>query len=152
MKPSRWIIIWTILAALLILSGCSLFKAPLTEPKTLEGSQRDQVLAYANPKSENLIAGLVDGDYTVFSTDFDAAMKNGMNQAAFEQLRQMFADRLGVYQSNEVSIVLKDQQFTTVAYKMIFEKDKEVVMRVVFDNQDPHPIIGLWFDSPELRK
>ena len=35
----------------------SLFQAPLTEPKTLEGDQQDQVLTYAGPKADNLIAG-----------------------------------------------------------------------------------------------
>ncbi len=135
-----------------LLTSCSLFKAPLTEPKTVEGTQQDQVLAYASPKADNLIAGLVSGDYKVFSADFDSTMKEGMNQAAFEQLLQQFTSKLGNYQSKEVSIVLKDQKFTTVAYKMIFEKDDAVVMRVVFDNHEPHQITGLWFDSPELRK
>ena len=110
------------------------------------------MLAYATPKADNLIKGLVDGDYAVFSADFDATMKEGMNQAAFDELRQIFADKLGSYKSHEVSVVLEDELYTTVAYKMIFEKDDAVVMRVVFDNNSPHPITGLWFDSPELRK
>jgi len=136
----------------LILTGCSLIKAPLSETRTLEGSERQQVLDYAEPKAENVISGLVASDYTLFSTDFDQTMKDGMNQAAFDQLLEMFATRLGTYRSHEVSVVLQDDKFTTVAYKMIFAKDDAVVMRVVFDNQEPHPITGLWFDSPELRK
>jgi len=152
MKSNKWISLWIIPAAVFILAGCSLFKAPLVEPKTLEGSKAEEVLAYATPKADNLIKGLVDGDYAVFSADFDATMKEGMNQAAFDELRQIFADKLGSYKSHEVSVVLEDELYTTVAYKMIFEKDDAVVMRVVFDNNSPHPITGLWFDSPELRK
>jgi hypothetical protein len=152
MKLSKWISVWIFSAVIFALAGCSLFKAPLVEPKTLEGSQAEEVLAYATPKADNLIKGLVEGDYAVFSADFDETMKNGMNQAAFDELRQMFADKLGSYESHEVSIVLEDELYTTVAYKMIFEKDNAVVMRVVFDNQAPHQITGLWFDSPELRK
>lgn len=148
MKPTRVFALLTVL----LLAGCSLFKAPLTETKTLEGDEQQQVLEYAGPKAENIIAGLAAGDYQQFSTDFSDTMKQGMNQAAFDQLLDMFAARLGSYRSHEVSVVLRDEQFTTVAYKMIFEKDDAVVMRVVFDNQDPHQITGLWFDSPELRK
>lgn len=136
----------------LLLAGCSLVKAPLMETRTLEGEAEQRVLEYAAPKAENVITGLVAGDYDSFSQDFDEAMKNGMNQAAFEQLLEMFASKLGSYRSHEVSVVLQDEKFTTVAYKMIFEKDDAVVMRVVFDNREPHRITGLWFDSPELRK
>ncbi len=139
-------------AAALLLAGCSLIKAPLTETRTLEGTAEQQVLEYAAPKAEHVIAGLVSGDYESFSQDFDEAMKNGMNQDAFEELLDMFAAKLGSYRSHEVSVVLQDEKFTTVAYKMIFEKDNAVVMRVVFDNREPHQITGLWFDSPELRK
>lgn len=140
------------IAAAILMAGCSLVKAPLTETRTLQGDAEKQVLDYAAPKAENLIAGLVAGDYESFSQDFDEAMKSGMDQAAFEQLLGMFASKLGSYRSHEVSAVLQDAKFTTVAYKMIFEKDDAVVMRVVFDNQEPHRITGLWFDSPELRK
>ncbi len=140
------------LLTLLLLAGCSLIKAPLTETRTLEGDEQQQALDYAAPKAEMVIAGLVAGDYEQFSTDFSQSMKQGMNQAAFDQLLDMFETRLGSYQSHEVSVVLRDEKFTTVAYKMIFEKDDAVVMRVVFDNQEPHLITGLWFDSPELRK
>jgi hypothetical protein len=140
------------LLASLLLAGCSLVKAPLSETRTLKGEAEQQVLDYAEPKAENLIAGLIAGDYEQFSQDFDEGMKSGMDQAAFEQLLEMFAVKLGSYRSHEVSVVLQDEKFTTVAYKMIFEKDDAVVMRVVFDRQEPHRITGLWFDSPELRK
>jgi len=39
----------------------------------------------------------------------------------------------------------------TLVYQLIYEKDNEVSMRVVFDNKEPHKISGVWFDSPELR-
>lgn len=140
------------LLAALLLEGCSLVKAPLGETRTLTGAARQQVLEYAAPKAETLISGLIARDYEQFSQDFDDNMKSGMDQAAFEQLLEMLAVKLGSYRSHEVSVVLQDEKFTTVAYQMIFEKDDEVVMRVVFNNQDPHMVSGLWFDSPELRK
>lgn len=136
----------------LILAGCSLIKAPLTKTTTLEGDEQQQVLDYATPKADNLISGLVTGDYSVFSADFSQTMKTGMDQAAFDELLQTFSSKLGTYRTHEVNVVLKNDDYTTVAYKMIFEKDDAVVMRIVFDNQEPHLISGLWFDSPELRK
>lgn len=152
MKTIKFPGFFLVLLTVVVLSGCSIFKAPLTETETLEGAQRDAVLTYATPKADNLIDGLVAGDYAVFSTDFSATMKQGMDQLAFEELLEMFSTRLGSLQSYDISVVLQDEKHTTVAYKMIFDKDDAVVMRVVFANNEAHQIDGLWFDSPELRK
>lgn len=147
-SPDFWLLLLTAVA----LTGCSIFKAPLTETRTLEGAQRDAVLAYAAPKADNVIEGLIAGDYEIFSADFSDTLKQGMDQTAFADLLGMFSVRLGSLQSYDISVVLQDANFTTVAHKMIFDKDDAVVMRVVFANKEPHPIDGLWFDSPELRK
>jgi hypothetical protein len=136
----------------IILTACSVIKAPLSETRTLDGAEQQQVLEYAGPKAENLISGLIAGDYQTFSADFNQTMKEGMDTAAFDQLLDMFSTKLGSYQSHEVNVVLQGDKFTTVAYKMIFERDDKVIMRIVFDNQEPHNVTGLWFDSPELRK
>jgi len=79
-------------------------------------------------------------------------MKQGMNEQVFDDLLNMLDTKLGAYQSNNLVTVLQDENFSTLVYQLIYEKDNEVSMRVVFDNKEPHQISGLWFDSPELRK
>ena len=151
-KTNKLMFIITTLLALISLTACSILKAPLTQTRTLEGSERDSVLAYADSKGENLISGMVGGDYATFSTDFDATMKQGMDENAFTDLLATFASKLGQYQSHEVNAVLQDENYSTVVYRLNYEKDNRVTMRVVFNNTEDHNISGLWFDSPELRK
>ncbi len=137
---------------LLILSGCSLIGGGQGKTVTLEGTERDTVLDYATPMGDNLIQGIISRDYSVFSRDFDAVMKQGMDQAAFEKLLATFTDKLGGYQSHEVNTVLQDEKYQVVVYRLTYEKDNLVSMRIVFNREEPHLISGLWFDSPELRK
>lgn len=135
----------------LLAAGCSLVRAPLIEPRVLEDSEQQRVLEYAAPASENVLAGLIARDYSQFSRDFSDAMKEGMDETSFNELLSMLDSKLGAYQSSDLVTVLQDDNYSTVVYRLTYEKDDQVTMRVVFDKSDPHPISGLWFDSPELR-
>lgn len=137
---------------LTLAAGCSLVRSPIIEPVVLEGSDMDTVLVYAQEPAENLLEGLIARDYAQFSRDFTGDMKQGMNEQAFDDLLNMLDTKLGAYKSNNLVTVLQDENFSTLVYQLIYEKDNEVSMRVVFDNKEPHQISGLWFDSPELRK
>ena len=151
-NPKKLMLIIITILALISLAACSILKAPLTQTRTLEGSERDIVLAYADSKGENLIRGMVAGDYAVFSADFDSTMKQGMDENAFNNMLVTFTGKLGQYQSHEVNAVLQDEKYSTVVYRIAYDKDDRVTMRVVFNNSEDHNISGLWFDSPELRK
>lgn len=137
--------------AVLLMASCSVVKAPLMSPDVLPTQERDQVLVYAQPASENLLAGLIARDYLQFSRDFTEDMRTGMNESSFKDLLDMLDSKVGAFQSSSPVTVLKDDNYTTVVYRLTFTKSNEVAMRVVFDNAEPHPISGLWFDSPELR-
>ena len=139
------------LILLLVTTGCALIRAPLTEPRVLETPERSAVLDYGQPASENVLAGLAARDYAQFSRDFTDEMKKGMDEAAFNELLSMLDSKLGGYQSSDLVTVLQDDNFSTVVYRLTYEKDNEVSMRVVFDLKEPHLISGIWFDSPELR-
>lgn len=138
-------------AALVFIAGCSVVKAPLISPDVLPTQERDQVMEYAQPASENVLAGLTARDYAQFSRDFTSEMKTGMNEGAFKDLLTMLDSKVGTFQTSDLVTVLRDDKYTTVVYRLTFTKDNEVAMRVVFDNAEPHPISGLWFDSPLLR-
>jgi len=128
--------------SLAVLTGC---KTPT--PDILSGADRDAVLAFSEPMTDNLIAGMTSGDYAVFSKDFDKPMLFGMPERNFQYLRRDRDARLGKYVSHTVEDVVKGKDgYFTVSYNVVYEADKDVIMRVVFNQKEPHKISGLWFD------
>lgn len=133
-------------------TGCSLVRSPIIEPVVLEGDASQEVLTYAQEPAENLLEGLLARDYEQFSRDFSENMRQGMNEQAFADLLTMLDTKLGTYQTRNLITVLQDDNYSTLVYRLIYDMDNEVSMRVVFDNAEPHQISGLWFDSPKLRE
>jgi len=151
MKTIALLIKIMLFISLMFSAGCSVIKSPIIEPVVLEGSEQDEVLAYAGEPAENLLSGLIARNYAQFSEDFSSNMSQGMNEQAFNDLLTMLDAKLGSFQSAELVTVLKEETYSTLVYRLTFEKDNEVSMRVVFDLTEPHQISGLWFDSPVLR-
>ena len=114
----------------------------------LSGEEKDEVLAFSESKTDNLMAGLRSGDYSIFSKDFDQPMRNGMPEGAFIYLKQDRDAKLGTYISRTVQDVAKGNDgYYTVIYNAVFERDEDVIMRVVFRQEEPHEISGLWFNK-----
>src|SRR5512141_2850746 len=119
-----------------ILAGC---KTPT--PDSLSGADREAVLAFSEPMTDNLIAGMTSGDYAVFSRDFDKPMLFGMPERNFQYLKRDRDARLGKYVSRTVEDVVKGKDgYFTVVYNVTYEADKDIVMRVVFKQEEPHLI------------
>jgi hypothetical protein len=116
---------------------------------TLSGQEKEAVLAYSEAKTDSVMEGMKTGDYAAFSKDFDQDMLNAMPQASFEKLKQDYDGRLGAYVSRQVNKVTLSEsgKFVAVVYDAVFEKDKNVSMRVVFRADDPHQVSGLWFSK-----
>jgi len=144
MQTSKWLII--LLSIGIMLSACS------SGARTLAGSEKDAVLAYAEPMTTTLLDGLLAGDYTAFATDFDESMRKGLDEKAFADLRNTLETHLGAFQSREINAVLESGNYFIVVYRLRFEKDDNVTMRLVLTKTEPHLVSGLWFDSKELRK
>ena len=119
-------------------------------PQQVEGEERDAVLAYAEPATDNMLAGLQTGDYAQFTRDMSPEMLDAMTESQFASLRTMLDSKVGGYVSRQVSRVEKDQDFVTVVYDAQYQDEEHVTMRVVFDQAKL--ISGLWFDSPKLRE
>jgi len=134
------------LVAGLVLAGCGQL------PTELSGAERDAVLAYAEPKADNLLAGLNSGDYAAFSRDFSDKMRSAMGEAGLDSTRDLLQSKLGNYVSRQVSRVEQQGEYVAVVYTARFENEDGVTVRIVFDDTAEHPISGLWFDSPKLRE
>ncbi len=118
----------------------------------IEGAARDAVLTFAEPKTENLLAGFNAGDYAIFARDFDTTMRQAETEAVFTQTRAAILSKIGKYVSRQVTSVLKQDKFIVVVYNGRFENEEGVTIRLVFTPDDSHQITGLWFDSPKLRQ
>lgn len=114
---------------------------------TLTDSDQAAVLAFAEPKTDALLAGMNTNDYAAFSADFDEEMLNAMPQSGFESFKQERDETLGLYVAREVREVLESDGFYIVIYNAEFEKADSVTMRVVFRVAEPHEVSGLWFDQ-----
>lgn len=132
-----------LLAALLTLAlaGCG------SQGVTLTGAEREAVLAFSEPMTDNLLAGMNAGDYAVFSKDFDAAMSSAMSESQFADLKRDRDAKLGLYISRQVNSVVEQGGFYVVIYDAKFEKDSAVTVRVVFRVEAPHQVSGLWFNK-----
>jgi hypothetical protein len=134
------------LICLTTIFGCSVVALPVT------GADRDAVLAFSEPKTENLLSGFNSGDYATFARDFDAAMRQAENESVFASTRTLVKNKIGAYVSRQVSSVIKQDQYFVVIYSARFEQEDNVTVRVVFHQDGDHQITGLWFDSPKLRQ
>lgn len=126
---------------------------------TLSGAEREAVLVYSEPATDNLLAGMNEADYARFSRDFDEAMLKSISEKAFQDILVSIGGKLGAYQSRQVSLVENTGSYIRVTYKGRFANEDGVTVRVVFGSKpaggagEPiHLVSGLWFDSPKLRQ
>jgi hypothetical protein len=134
------IVLFAVLLSLLLF-GCGSSETKLT------GTDMNAVLAFSEDKTDTLLSGMNKNDYAAFSQDFDADMLNAMPQAQFDILNKDRDSKLGPYISREVISVVLVGDFYGVSYTAKFEKDDNVVVRVMFRVAEPHQVSGLWFNK-----
>lgn len=137
----KMIVLLLIVLATGVLAGCG------SNGTVLSGEESEAVLAFSEAKTDNLLAGMNAGDYSVFSQDFDEEMSSAMTEAQFNQMKADRDAKLGLYVSREVVNVTQVGDFYAVNYNAKFEKEDEVGVRVVFRMAEPHEISGLWFSK-----
>ncbi|MCX8181792.1 MAG: DUF3887 domain-containing protein [Candidatus Methanomethyliaceae archaeon] len=112
----------------------------------------NKVRAYADPIAENILIAMNEGNYTKFSRDLDATMKNAMTEPIFQQTVTVIKSKVGNYISKEFSKAELQGNYTVVYYKAKYTEETEVTVRVVFAEAGGKQYVsGLWFDSPKLR-
>ena len=122
------------------------------QSKPLTGSEKDAVLAYSEAQTDNLMNGINNDDYAVFSRDLNDKMKSSIPDTGLTNMRIKVNAKIGNYVSRQVESVTQSGNFVTVIYSARFENEDQVTVRVIFDAAEPHRISGLWFDSEKLRK
>ena len=140
MKKTSIVLLVSILMVV-VFSACT--SQPTPQPVT--GTDRDIILAYSESQTNNLLSGLNANNYTQFSRDFDDAMLNSVNQAAFTTLDTQIIGTYGKYISRETQGVQTLAGLVRVVYQGKFEKDDNIIILVVFHPDGDHKITGLFF-------
>lgn len=134
----KMLILLVIVSLAGILAGCRQKSASGT---MLSESERKAVLRFSDPKTDNLMAGLSEGDYEVFSKDFDDSLRETMTESEFELLKKDLDDKLGRYYSREVEgVVRRGDGSYTVIYSATFDQAIGVLIRVTFRPGFSHKI------------
>ncbi len=145
MRTKFMIINILILVSLMV--GCA------ATPKAIEGTERDAVLAYTEPKADNELEALNANDYQAFIKDYDEKMREVTTAESFTSLHDLIISRLGKYISREITAVTAvGEDAILVIYSAKFENEEGVTIKLVYQPKGEHLITGLWFDSPKLRE
>ena len=136
-----------VIVAVAVSGGCM-------EKSGVEVADVEQVRGYADPVTENILVAMNEGDYAIYSEDFDQTMKNAMTEAVFDETNTVIRSKIGDYVSKEFWKAESKDQYTIVYYRAKFtDEPADVTVRVVFQEINGEmKVSGLWFDSPELRK
>lgn len=137
----------------LLLPGAVAACSALPQISAVEGAERDQAVALAEPMADVIFQGMNTADYTLFAQDFDDEMKKALTEAAFNEMMQAFTPKIGAYQSREVvKVEVIDEVVYVISYQARFEKEDAVAVRLSVRKGDPAQVAGLYFDSPKLRE
>ena len=114
----------------------------------------EQVRAYADPITENILVGMNEGNYTKYSEHFDATMKNALPEPVFHENNALIQSKIGAYVSKGFWKAESQNQYTIVYYTALFTQEPDdVIVKVVFQEiAGEMKVSGLWLDSPKLRE
>jgi len=113
----------------------------------LGGADKDAVLAYAEPMTDQLLAGLNAGDYAAFSRDFNDPMLKALPESSFANLLASTTGKYGKYISRQLKSVQEVGGYYRVTYSGQFEKFQNLTVFVTFEKADPHKVAGIFFSE-----
>ncbi len=113
------------------------------------GSVKESDVSYAGPALDNVLAGIKDNDYAMFSKDFEDNLKNQITEDSFHTLASSLQTQIGDYQSRTyagaVASTQNNVQYMTVLYKAKYTK-ADVQITIAFSgNNGAYKVSGLWF-------
>lgn len=139
MKIKSVLLIGLIAAIAVMSSACS-----STPPAaTVEGAEKDQVVATVDPFTQDILNGIQNNDYNTFIKDFDATTAAAMTQDKFETLAESLG-KLGAFKGYKVDSVENIDTYYRVNYKVTYESGS-FTMRVVIPKEGTPAVTGLWF-------
>ncbi len=142
----KLLLVVVVTSLILSLAACSGQPVP-----QLTAAEQAQVRAYSEPEVDNLMSGIKNDDYTMFSKDFDAFMQTAMSLTSFLNLLDKINNRLGVCTSRSITQMVQKNNLIVVDYDLTCAKEKSVKLEVSFHPDQPHLIGGVGFLNPGLQ-
>ncbi len=169
-----WLIAGLLMTAglTMIITGCSAHTSPTTPSSTGPGATSSAAAATpvsttpavspvnptgiettADPIMHNILVSLNKDDYTGFSRDFSAKVKNALNQTAFDQLYTQTQTALGDFQSVLFVSSTVQNGVEIIIYVAHFAKEPAGLVATLGLQKtgSSYQVQGLNFDSPNLR-
>lgn len=125
-------------ATIFLCAACSSQKVTYAE-----GDQKTQAVAAADPIAKDILDGMQQNNYALFSKDFDEKMLSAMTEDSFNSLVAKFS-AYGAFQGSELVNVEIVSSYYRVNYKLTYA-DKVMVMGLVIPQSGEAKASGLWF-------
>jgi hypothetical protein len=121
---------------------------------TVNVDDPDQIKIRATVVIEEIIQGISDGDYSLYSRHFSKPMKESQTRENFLELQRSLQKTIGKFQSLQYLGFYAQHGNLITLFKARFSKDKDdVLIRLVIEGYGADSkVTGLWFDSPALEK
>ena len=143
MRPAEVLAVFAITITILL---CTL-------PASADKLDNNRIKAQSALVLEEIIRGISEGDYNLYSRNFSQAMKSAHTREIFLELQKNLQKNLGKFQSMEYIGFLNQSNNLIVIFKARFGKEKDdVEIRLVLEDRDHPQVTGLWFDSPALTR
>jgi hypothetical protein len=143
MRPAEVLAVFAITITILL---CTL-------PASADKLDNNRIKAQSALVLEEIIRGISEGDYNLYSRNFSQAMKSAQTREIFLELQKNLQKNLGKFQSMEYIGFLNQFNNLIVIFKARFGKEKDdVEIRLVLEDRDNPKVTGLWFDSPALTR
>ena len=152
--PHRVCITPIVKQSIFLLTILYVFSCPHAEAATVNVEDPEQIKIRATTLIEDIIQGISDGDYSLYSRHFSKPMKESQTRENFLELQRSLQKTIGKYQSLQYLGFYTQHGNLITLFKARFSKDKDdVLIRLVIDGYRPDSkVTGLWVDSPSLEK
>jgi hypothetical protein len=127
-----------IIGLLPVLSACE---------KELSEEEARYAISIIEPQVSDMLQGLANDDYSLFSTGFDPFMQRSIPESDFTQFRKELNTVLGGYVSRDVTRAVQADEYYLVDYETRFEKAPSVFLGVAFHKALPNTINHIWIES-----
>jgi hypothetical protein len=121
---------------------------------TVNVDDPEQIRTRATMLIEEIIQGISEGDYVLYSRQFSQPMKESQTRENFLELQRSLQKAIGKFQSLQYLGFYAQHGNLITLFKARFSKDKDdVLIRLVIKGSaTDSKVTGLWFDSPALEK
>lgn len=125
------------------------------------GSKMDskEVSQFADEKTEKMLLAYNEDNYEQYTANVDSQFKTAVSEEKMKEGNGMVRGKIGTYVpgskvfKDAAKTSEKDKKYIAVRYNAKFTDEKEdVVVTMIFDDNESHQIGGIFFNSPKLRQ